>query len=392
MWVIGMIQEYQLGTDIDRNWIIGSNGQLQLVTGSENLVQAIRNRLTCYFNNLKWCYPGYGSYVKDWIGKSNDPYHHQTLIEEVSKRVSQDFRLKEVEVTLKDYSYFYVGIKVRAIVVEDGSLFEEYFLFSNIEKPEIDIWNGTFHDTHILTRGRGYYTIHNHSVKVHAHILDEEDHFVPIGEVSIWLENQYIETKEIEQSGSTEPGTVTFNVHTPLHLDYGKHILTIKYHGKKGYNPCSYHCNLIVLEKLPTSTLFDDDSKYYYINEIDKAHSGIPVAVDDVNYEGVTIGVVEASVEDEIPELVTIENPIMYETAELMEQKCTIITKRELIEYTKRYIFVMSHHFVGGDVFKLVSGNNVFIDYLKVYWQDKRFYLVHTDETVNNDNILKVYA
>ena len=387
-----MIQESELGTDIDHNWIIDSMGKLQLVTGSENLTQAIRNRLTCYFNNLSWCYPGYGSYVKDWIGKPNDPYQHQTLIEEVTKRVSEDIRLRDVEVSIIDYTFWGVGLKIRAIVVEDSSTFEEYYLFTNQKEPEIDVWNGTFHDTHIITRGRGYYTIHNHTVTVHAHILDEEDRFVPIGEVSIWLGEQYVETIEIEQSGSLEPGTVTFKVHTPRHLSYGKHVMTIKYHGKKGYNPCTYHCNLIVLEKLPTSTLFDDDIGKYYINEVDRSHKGIPVSVDDVNYEGVTIGKVNAYVEDEIPEIVTIEYPIVYETAELCEEEVTIIAKRELLQYTKRYIFLLNHHLVGGSTYKLISDNNVFIDLLKVYYTDNKFYMVHTDEDLKTDNILKVYA
>ncbi|WP_292474161.1 hypothetical protein [Methanosphaera sp.] len=387
-----MIKESELGTDIDRNWIIDNRGNLQLVTGSENLTQAIRNRLTCYFNNLSWCYPGYGSYVRDWIGEPNDPYRHDTLLKEVTKRVSEDIRLREVSVSIVDYSYWGVGLKVKAIVVEDGSKFEEYFLFTNQEEPEIDVWNGTFHDTHIITRGRGYYTIHNHTVTVHAHILDEEDRFVPIGEVSIWLGEQYIETLEIEQSGTNEPGTVTFKVHTPLHLHYGKHVMTIKYHGKQGYNPCTYNCNLIVLEKLPTSTMFDDDMGKYYINEVDRSHEGIPVAVDDVNYEGVTIGVVEAYAEDDIPETVTIEHPIIYETAELYEEDVTIIALRNLINYTKRYIFVMNHRFYGGAVFKLISDNNVLIDTLKVYYDNNRFYLVHTSEDIKTDNVLKVYA
>ena len=82
-----MINEKIVGTDIDVNWTLNPEGDISLVYGSDNLAQAIYLRLTCYLDNLDYCYSIYGSTLKDWFGKNQNPYTRKTLIDEIKQRI-----------------------------------------------------------------------------------------------------------------------------------------------------------------------------------------------------------------------------------------------------------------------------------------------------------------
>lgn len=76
-----MIDEKIVGTDIDVNWTLNPEGDISLVHGSDNLAQALYLRLTCYLNNLDYFYSNYGSTLKDWFGKNQNPYTRKTLVD-----------------------------------------------------------------------------------------------------------------------------------------------------------------------------------------------------------------------------------------------------------------------------------------------------------------------
>lgn len=417
-------EEYELGTDIDRNWIINSEGRLQTISGKENLVQAIENRLTCYFDNLDWAYKNYGSYMKDWLGKVDDPYTRSTLIKEITTRVSQDPRIKNVTVTIIDWTPYMLGIRIDGTITQNSTPFQEYFIFGDKQhKVTIDTYNDTFRTTHIITRGRGYYSTPGNTLKVHAHILDENDRRVPIGQVSLWMGEQYIETREIEQSGDhkertskhgiwtndltdndetkiheikwdygqNEPGSVTFNLTIPQYFEYGNHYLKIKYHGINGYNPCTYTCRLIILEKLPTTTQLTEESLKYYVDDYALTHPGVDALVDDINLEPVNMGYANASIEPDHPHIIQLTNPIIYLGANLYNEDITIITKPLLSKLTRRYIFTLSRRIYPEECVKLVDANTKTIDYLRAYYDGEKYYLVTTEIDYEPDILLKVY-
>lgn len=389
-----MTLEYELGTDIDRHWILNSEGDIQTISGKDNLRQAIYNRITCYFDNLAWCYTNYGSYVKDWFGRVNDEYHRNTLTHEIEVRVQEDLRIAEVTCTIKDYSPYYIGVLINGVVVEDSSEFSEYYIFADgTHDTIVDNYNETFHETHIVTGGVGYYSTYGNVVRVHCHVLDERNKRVPIGNVSLWFGGHFIDSLEIEQSGDDEPGSVTFNVPTPLYMNYGKHELKFRYQGKFGYNPCEYTTYITILEKLPTTTMIEDENDMYVVNNIDnESERNVNVDVKDVNLQHVNMGVVNASIDDSIIDTITITNPIVYCNANLVEEKIILTTKPLLSKLTKRYIFVISRNFKDNEVIRLIDKDANLIDNLIIRYINRKYYFTTTKEAYNTETVLKVYA
>lgn len=377
-----MTTEHEIGTDINRHWILDTEGRIQTVTGHEDIKQAIYNRLTCYLGNLNWAYKNYGSTTKDWLGKIQNPYNRSTLVQEISSRVLQDPRITECKAQVVDWDAWGIGVKITGKITYDSSYFEEYYIFTTKnETTKIDTYNMTFHDTYILTRGRGYYSTPDNTLRIHTHVLTEEDKRVPIGNVSIWIGQQYIQTLEILQSGTEEPGSLTFEIVIPHYIEKGEHYMYIKYHGANGYNPSEYKCQLIILDKLPTTTMIDAEDLHFYTDDYNKTHEGVPVKVDDVNFEPVNIGYVNASINITRPEYITVQHPIIYLAADLYEDKITIITVPELQEYTRRYIFLLSRKIYRYDIIKLVDEHNFIIDFLEVYWNGEEYVLYHSENT-----------
>lgn len=63
---------YDLGVDVDQSWSM-VDGDLKLVSYSDNLVQAISNRLNTGLNELDLFYTDYGSTFKGFLGwRGND--------------------------------------------------------------------------------------------------------------------------------------------------------------------------------------------------------------------------------------------------------------------------------------------------------------------------------
>ena len=58
----------EFGTDIDSSWTFNSNGDLKLISNTENLGQAILNRLKTYQDSLELFYADYGSVLTQYLG------------------------------------------------------------------------------------------------------------------------------------------------------------------------------------------------------------------------------------------------------------------------------------------------------------------------------------
>ena len=87
-------------TDIVSNWSF-TDGDLNIVTGEGNLVQAIQNRLNTYMDDLSIFYQNYGSTIFDEIGELNHPTIHEYIKIEVESCLIRDNRINNVECTVE---------------------------------------------------------------------------------------------------------------------------------------------------------------------------------------------------------------------------------------------------------------------------------------------------
>ena len=59
------------GTDIDSSWSATPQGDFKLVSGVDNAVQAIKNRLLTRLGEMDWCYENYGTESNQQIGETD---------------------------------------------------------------------------------------------------------------------------------------------------------------------------------------------------------------------------------------------------------------------------------------------------------------------------------
>lgn len=83
---------YELGVDIHSSCTF-INGDLALSSYTDNLIQAIINRLQTQLNELDWFYQDYGSILTDFLGwKANDETL-QYMRAEINTVLSEEIRL-----------------------------------------------------------------------------------------------------------------------------------------------------------------------------------------------------------------------------------------------------------------------------------------------------------
>lgn len=87
-----------IGTDIKDTWNL-ADGDLEIVTGIENLEQACTNRLNTNKEFYEWCYNNYGGNLLKVIGMVNDNHALEYLRIEIENILIQDPRIREVQVT-----------------------------------------------------------------------------------------------------------------------------------------------------------------------------------------------------------------------------------------------------------------------------------------------------
>lgn len=89
-----------LGTDIMADWSF-SDGDLNIVSDTVNLGQAISNRLNTYLNDLNLFYADYGSTLFDYLGSLNNENIREYIRIEVESTVIKDNRIRSVDCTVK---------------------------------------------------------------------------------------------------------------------------------------------------------------------------------------------------------------------------------------------------------------------------------------------------
>lgn len=109
----------ELGTDISSTWEF-SKGDLVLVNHTDNMRQAIKNRLSCPLDYLD--YDDYGSDIHSFLGgRKNDTVLNFLKIE-IETRLIQDPRIQDFEVTTYIKEDGNIGIDIDVNFDEDMDL------------------------------------------------------------------------------------------------------------------------------------------------------------------------------------------------------------------------------------------------------------------------------
>lgn len=87
------------GTDIKSDWSF-TNGDINLVSGSTNLGQAIKNRLESDLDTYDLFYLEYGGELFEHFGDLNNPRIHEYIRIEVEHILEQEPRIDNLECTV----------------------------------------------------------------------------------------------------------------------------------------------------------------------------------------------------------------------------------------------------------------------------------------------------
>lgn len=89
----------ELGTDINSSWSF-KDGDLNLISGKQNLIQATRNRLNNALNSLDDFYLEYGSILWRFMSWRSEPITLKFMEIEIRNCLNQDPRLTEYTIDL----------------------------------------------------------------------------------------------------------------------------------------------------------------------------------------------------------------------------------------------------------------------------------------------------
>ena len=107
-----MTEIAELGTDINREWKF-ENGDLIIVSDTENLKQAIYNRITCLLDSFDDFYEDYGSILMKCLGSKKDDDTLAFFKIELENVLKQDPRTQNADVELE---YVDDGLKITILI------------------------------------------------------------------------------------------------------------------------------------------------------------------------------------------------------------------------------------------------------------------------------------
>lgn len=109
--------EDDFGTDISWN---ASTTELGTVTGEENMIQSIKNRLQTSYDELDWVYEDYGCNYRDYLGLKSDDESLEFVKNSIKDSLEADDRIGGFDLEL---SYVGDGV-VNVLLNVDGTGFE----------------------------------------------------------------------------------------------------------------------------------------------------------------------------------------------------------------------------------------------------------------------------
>ena len=101
-----------IGTDIKSDWTF-NDGDLNIISGEENLKQSILNRFTIYDGTFKFFYQEYGSVLSNYFGFRKDDTTLEFMKIELERVLLQDPRIQGFDLEL---SYVEKGVQVELTI------------------------------------------------------------------------------------------------------------------------------------------------------------------------------------------------------------------------------------------------------------------------------------
>ena len=117
------------GTDINRKWEF-TNGDIETVSESVNLGQAIVNRLNAGLDTYDLFYSKYGGILLEHLGDLNHPNIHEYIRIEIESILEQEPRIQEVECTVDKTGTSSVEINLKVTVLGSDTV-DEFNLVIN---------------------------------------------------------------------------------------------------------------------------------------------------------------------------------------------------------------------------------------------------------------------
>ena len=111
------------GTDIDDAWDF-SDGDINLISGTLNLQEAIKNRLMSDSNFYKAFYTNYGGNLFEEMGNLNNGNAHEYLRIEIETILKQEPRIHELECTVNKINYDTVECKLQIKTINNDETVE----------------------------------------------------------------------------------------------------------------------------------------------------------------------------------------------------------------------------------------------------------------------------
>ncbi|WP_407415818.1 hypothetical protein [Methanobrevibacter sp.] len=114
---------YELGTDIRSDWSFNNlNGDLELTSNEDNIVQSIVNRLNTRLGFLELYYSNYGSELYSFMGELIDETLLKFVKIEVESTLKQDPRLQDATVEISYTGDGKIKLEIDNTYNEDSDL------------------------------------------------------------------------------------------------------------------------------------------------------------------------------------------------------------------------------------------------------------------------------
>ena len=123
-----MVVISELGTDINSSWSF-KDGDLQLISNNENLVQATRNRLNTVLDTLDDFYLEYGSILWRFMGWKSNDITLKFMEIEIRNCLNQDPRLTDYILNLSYIDADTVKINI-LVYYDDETEFDMNYILS----------------------------------------------------------------------------------------------------------------------------------------------------------------------------------------------------------------------------------------------------------------------
>ena len=125
------------GTDINRKWEF-TNGDIETVSESVNLGQAIINRLNAGLDTYDLFYAKYGGILLEHLGDLNHPNIHEYIRIEIESILEQEPRITEVECTVNKTGTSSVEINLKVAVLGSDTVDEFNLVINEDSYIELD--------------------------------------------------------------------------------------------------------------------------------------------------------------------------------------------------------------------------------------------------------------